>query len=118
MNYGVGSNNILNSIGVEGSRQIANTRYAMCVRAASQSCSITWTQASNDMYSFTMTDDVGSVDPALLGTPAVQSQTCTTDYVVIPNPVQNNVPLVTDRFCGLGLDVTTSRKMNFYSIVF
>lgn len=108
LNYGSGSNNNLNAIGVEGSRQLANTIYGICVRASAGSCSITWSQASNDLYSFTMTDDVGSVDPTLLGTAIVQSQTCTTDYVVIPNPNQNNVQLASDRFCGLGLASTTS----------
>uniref|UniRef100_A0A336KGM7 CSON006753 protein n=1 Tax=Culicoides sonorensis TaxID=179676 RepID=A0A336KGM7_CULSO len=113
LNYGVGSNNNLNSIGVEGSRQLANTRYGICVRAGATKCSITWTQASADIYSFTMTDDVGSVDLSLLGTPALQSQACTTDYVIIPNPVQNAVALPSDRFCGLGLDETTSNALPF-----
>lgn len=111
LNYGVGSNNNLNSIGVEGSRQLANIRYAICVRAAAASCSITWSQITNDIFSFTLTNDVGSVDPALLGTPAVQSQACTTDYIIIPNPTQNALQLASDRFCGLGLDVTTSKKI-------
>lgn len=57
-----------------------------------------------------MTGDVGAVDPALLGTGTLQEQLCTTDYVIIPNPRQNNVLLTSgsDRFCGLGLNPTTS----------
>ncbi|XP_063697912.1 uncharacterized protein LOC134828854 [Culicoides brevitarsis] len=113
LNYGVGSNNNLNSIGVEGSRQLANIRYGICVRAAASSCSITWTPASSDIYAFTLTDDVSVVDLSLLGTEAVQSQMCTTDYVIIPNPVQNGVPLEVDRFCGMGLAATTSNSLPF-----
>lgn len=110
LNYGVGSNNNVNSIGVEGSRQIANIRYGICVRAAASSCSITWTIATADIYAFTLTDDVSVVDLSLLGTEAVQSQVCTTDYVIIPSPVQNSVALASDRFCGLGLADTTSKN--------
>lgn len=109
LNYATGSNNNLNSIGVEGSRQLASTNYGICVRASGGTCSITWSQASGDPYSFTVTNDVGSVDPSLLGTTAVQSQACTTDFVIIPNPFQNNVALPSDRFCGLGLAPTTSK---------
>lgn len=116
LNYGVGSNNNLNSIGVEGSRQIANSRYGICVRAAATSCSITWTTATADIYAFTLTDDVSVVDLSLLGTEALQSQICTTDYVIIPNPVQNSAALGSDRFCGLGLAETTSKILSKKSV--
>lgn len=109
-NFGTGANNNLNSIGVEGSRQLANTNYGICVKPDSGMCSITWSPASGDPYAFTVTDDVGSVDPSLLGTTTVQSQTCTTDYVIIPRPNQNGVDLPSDRFCGLGIGTTTSNK--------
>lgn len=58
--------------------------------------------------SFTVTNDVGSVDPGLLGTGVVQSQMCTTDFVVIPNPMQNGATMPSDRFCGMGLEPTSS----------
>jgi hypothetical protein len=40
-------------------------------------------QNSNDPYSFTLTNDVGSVAQALLGTAAVQSQACTTGKLFV-----------------------------------
>lgn len=57
-----------------------------------------------------MTGDVGAIDPTLLATGNVQSQVCTTDYVIIPHPRQGGALLNsgTDRFCGLGLNPTTS----------
>lgn len=110
LNYGSTGNSQTNSVGVEGSRQLANTNYGICVAKAPNQCSITWSQVSSDPYSFTVTGDVGAVDPALLGTAALQQQTCTTDFVVIPDPVQNGMVLGSDRFCGLGLAPTTSKK--------
>lgn len=54
-----------------------------------------------------MTNDVKSIDPVILGTSTLQSQTCTNDYIDIPSPSQiiNGViiPLASDRFCGLGI---------------
>lgn len=108
-NYASGANNNLNAIGVQGSRQLASTRYGICIRAAKEACTITWSQVASDPYSFTMTDDVGSVDPALLGTSVVQSQDCSTDYVVIPSPAQNDLELDSDRFCSLALVETESK---------
>lgn len=116
-NYGSGANNNLNTIGVDGTRQLINTNYGICVRTGASSCSITWAQASGDMYSFTVTDDIGAVDPTLLGTTAVQSQTCTTDYVIIPRPSQEGVLLPSDRFCGLGLGETTSKLCRVRSVI-
>lgn len=111
-NYDPSPNAMVNSIGVEGSRQIANLRYGICIAAASGSCSITYSPLSSDPYAFTMTGDVGAVDVALLGTATLQQQTCTTDFVIIGNPSQNGTQLTSgsDRFCGLGLTATTSKK--------
>lgn len=109
-NYNPSPNARLNSIGVDGTRQIAGLSYGICIRASS-SCSITYSVLSSDAYSFTVTGDVGAVDPALLGTGTLQEQLCTTDYVIIPNPSQGGTLLTSgsDRFCGLGLTPTTSR---------
>lgn len=81
----------------------------ICIATANDQCSITYSTLSSDTYSFTVTGDVGAVDPALLGTSALQEQTCSTDYIVIPSPSQNNAALGSDRFCGLGLAATTSK---------
>lgn len=72
-------------------------------------CTISYSVLSSDIYSFTVTGDVGAVDPVLLGTGTLQTQTCNTDFVVIPNPSQAGVPLPSDRFCGLGLNPTISK---------
>lgn len=119
-NYSPSPNSQVNSIGVEGSRQIANLAYGICFKVIS-SCSITYSVLSSDVYSFTLTGDVGAVDPTILSTSTLQEQSCKTDYVVIPNPSQNNAVLSSgsDRFCGLGLAATTSKdfismkKLNF-----
>lgn len=56
-----------------------------------------------------MTGDVGAIDPAILGTPAVQEQNCVTDFVSIPAAQQGGVTAPGgDRFCGLGIADTTS----------
>lgn len=107
-NYGSTANSMANAVGLEGSRQLVNQQYGICVRKWAGQCSITWSQLASDPYSFTLTGDVGAVDPTLLGTAAVQQQNCTTDFVVIPNPAQAGVLLPSDRFCGLGLVSTTS----------
>lgn len=109
-NYGPSANSLPNNVGVEGTRQLASLAYGICVRPGAGQCSITWSTLSSDIYSFTVTGDVGAVDPTLLGTAALQQQTCNTDYIVIPNAQQNNVLLGSDRFCGLGLSATTSKK--------
>lgn len=67
------------------------------------------------MYSFTVTGDVEGADNTVLGTPvgAVTGVTggCTTDFVVIPNPVDTatGLSLGTDRFCGLGFTPVQSK---------
>ncbi|XP_034657705.1 uncharacterized protein LOC117894642 [Drosophila subobscura] len=112
-NYVSAASSALNSIGVQGTRQLANTRYGICIRKAAGICSITYSQVGSDTYSFTLTNDVGAVDPALLATSSVQSQDCTTDYIVIPAPSQGGVSLASDRFCGLGLVSTTTSAKPF-----
>lgn len=57
--------------------------------------------------------DVKSVDLAVLGSVVLQSQECTTDYIVIPSPMQvvngMRTALPSDRFCGLGIGDTISK---------
>lgn len=60
------------------------------------------------------TFSTGAIDPAILGTAAVQEQNCVTDYVTIPAAFQNGVVSPGgDRFCGLGIDDTTSTARPF-----
>lgn len=115
-NYAASANSMVNSVGVEGSRQIANLNYGICIGARAGSCSITYSPLSSDPYSFTMTGDVSAVDPTLLGTATLQDQMCTTDYVIIADPSQTGTPLTSgiDRFCGLGLRPTTSNSADLF----
>lgn len=46
-NYMSTASGMTNSIGVQGSRQIANMNYGTCVRAAPGQCSITWSLVSS-----------------------------------------------------------------------
>lgn len=109
-NYGSSANSLPNAVGVEGTRQLASLAYGICIRQGAGQCAVTYTTLASDIFSFTLTGDVGAVDPTLLGTAALQQQNCNTDYVIIPNPMQNNALLGSDRFCGLGLAATTSKK--------
>lgn len=117
-NYQPAPNSNLNSAGVLGSRQLANTQYGICVRMAANQCSITWRQT--DTYAFTMTGDLDGVDPALIGDPSLQDQDCSTDYVIIPYPNQNGgvLPTNSDRFCGMGIAETTSKIIDIYYFLF
>lgn len=71
------------------------------------------------MFSFTVTGDVEGADTTVIGTAvgAVNGAACTTDFVVIPNPIvtSTNVAVGTDRFCGLGF---VSVQCKFYLIIY
>lgn len=56
---------------------------------------------------------MGAIDPAILGTVAVQQTNCLTDFVTIPNAQQGGVVAAGDRFCGLGIAATTSLALPF-----
>lgn len=66
-----------------------------------------------------MTGDVGAVATSVLGTAAVSSTTCTTDFVTIPIASQlvslsaGGTLTAGDRFCGLGFRNTTSNVFPF-----
>lgn len=113
-NYNSGESSDFNSIGVIGGRHIANLNYMICIKQHLANCAIIYERPTSDTYAFTLTGDVASVDPTILGQKILQEQTCTTDYVQIPSPFQkpttNGVwtSLVQDRFCGLGFAPTLS----------
>jgi hypothetical protein len=55
----------------------------------------------------------------LTGTPAIAlngEMWCYKDFIVIPNPQQNQMPLRTDRFCGNALISTTSKYPAVYAL--
>ncbi|CAB3225430.1 unnamed protein product [Arctia plantaginis] len=114
-NYGTGANTALSASLVTGTRQIANLNYGICIRMEAGYCAIRYTQAANDVFSFTLTGDVDGADNTVLGTAvgAVNDGQCLTDFVVIANPtvVATGAAVGTDRFCGLGfVPVQTAAK--------
>ncbi|EAA04046.4 AGAP006913-PA [Anopheles gambiae str. PEST] len=107
LNYGLGENPALNTVGARGSRQLANTNYGICIRPAAAKCSVSYSLPPNDRYAFTLSDNAIVIDPTLLGS-AMLSATgaaCTTDFIIIPNPTG----LTADRFCGLGFPGVTCK---------
>ncbi|XP_058828005.1 uncharacterized protein LOC131687925 [Topomyia yanbarensis] len=106
LNYGSAANPALNNLGLIGTRELANANYGICIMAAVGQCSITYSLPNGDPYAFTLSGDATAVAPAMLGTGAVGAQgtACTTDFLIIPNPVG----ITNDRFCGLGLNTITS----------
>ncbi|XP_070501537.1 uncharacterized protein [Chironomus tepperi] len=105
-NYASSVSGQYNSIGVVGTRQIANLNYTICIRQDPLMCAIIYSLPTSDAYAFTLTGDVSSIPHNVLGTSAVQSQACTTDYITIPSQMQqvNNVwtPMASNLSCGLG----------------
>ncbi|XP_012235854.1 uncharacterized protein [Linepithema humile] len=96
-----------------GTRQMVNHRYGVCVRMALGYCSIEWSQV--DRFSFSVSDDTGSSDPDIIGTDLVAESgaNCTSDFVIIPDPLENGTPVNTDRFCGNGFITKTSNLKPF-----
>ncbi|XP_058456789.1 uncharacterized protein LOC131434156 [Malaya genurostris] len=124
-NYGIGENPNPNSIGLTGSRQIANHHYGICIRAGPDKCTITYSKpTSGGQYAFTVTSDANGVDPALMGQNMLSDNglACLTDYIVIPSPIVTDqavagIPFL-DRFCGLGFYPVTSQVKPFVVYVF
>ncbi|CAF4746711.1 unnamed protein product [Pieris macdunnoughi] len=116
-NYGTPANAVLSGSLVTGTRQIANTNYGICIRMEAGFCGIQYAQTGGDNFSFTVTGDVEGADNTVLGTAvgAVNGLACTTDFVVIPNPVNTatSQPIGVDRFCGLGFVPVTSTLKPF-----
>ncbi|KAF7263973.1 hypothetical protein GWI33_000788 [Rhynchophorus ferrugineus] len=109
-NYGTSS--VLN-----GTRQLANMNYGVCVAMQPGYCSIQWSQSS-DLYSFTVNDNTFlTVGTGTIGTTTASStgQACTTDFVVIPAPilVSTDLPVGADRFCGNGFPSVISYSKPF-----
>ncbi|XP_034254305.1 uncharacterized protein LOC117653057 [Thrips palmi] len=110
-NYGMTANTAVGQTPA-GTREMANLDYNVCVRPAAGYCSIEWSQPTDDPYSFTVSSDTDGLDTTVLGTAnaALTGIACDGDYVVIPNPIQNQLLPTTysDRFCGNGFVTTSS----------
>ncbi|GLV43813.1 uncharacterized protein CBL_11607 [Carabus blaptoides fortunei] len=116
-NYGITKNSASNNM---GTRQIANMNYGICIAMVPDYCSIRWSQTGGDPTSFTVSGDTDGTAIDVLGTPlgAISGSDCTSDFVVIPNPSENGVPVNTDRFCGNGfVTKTTSSKPFVLTVV-
>ncbi|XP_030765765.1 uncharacterized protein LOC115889829 [Sitophilus oryzae] len=110
--FNYGSSSVLN-----GTRQLANMNYGVCVAMAPGYCGIEWSQSS-DTYGFSVTGDTfTAVGDGTVGTTSASltGDDCTTDFVVIPAPIleSNNTPLNTDRFCGNGFPTVISYSKQF-----
>lgn len=90
--------------GHAGTRELANLNYGICIEMLPGFCGIEWTQTRNDRYSFTVSGNTIGTLPNLPGAP-MEGVQCTTDYVVIPNPIDRT----SDRFCGNQLMETRSK---------
>jgi len=105
----------------DGTREIADLDYGVCVQMADGYCGIIWERnTTGDNYGFSVSSDVGALAPTLIGDPAASSigSDCTTDYVVIPGGVYTDTTTSTevqnDRFCGAGFpDSVTSTSKPF-----
>lgn len=88
-----------------GTRQMVNMNYMVCIRKPLGSCGIQWSEANDLGIAFsvsnnTLESQVAQTLPELIISP-ILGENCTTDYVVIPNPVYvNGTPVGVDRFCG------------------
>ncbi|XP_074032971.1 uncharacterized protein [Leptinotarsa decemlineata] len=107
-NYGVGSNVIDPTTGLPGTRQLVNENYGICVGMLPGFCSIQW--SSNGFL-------VSGIPGA--GFDALTNGDCTSDFIVIPNPMyQNGTAVNSDRFCGTSLNtVVTSSKPFVLTVV-
>lgn len=81
-------------------------------------CSIRWSQ-NTGIYSFTVTGDTyTAVGDGTVGTSAsaLSGTMCTTDFVVIPNPMSSTTGIINnaDRFCGNGFNTVTSKGLCAY----
>ncbi|GJQ88051.1 hypothetical protein Trydic_g12973 [Trypoxylus dichotomus] len=114
-NYGTTVSSYLLPSGQPGTRQLANTNYGICVRMVPGYCGIQWSQGS-DSVSFTVSGDTtAAVGLGIVGAPAsyMNGASCSTDFIVVPDPSINGVPANTDRFCGNGLPALTTYSKPF-----
>lgn len=86
-----------------GTRELANLNYGVCIQMQPGYCTIQWSQSGSADTSFTVSGDTITTS-VIAGLPSdsVIGENCTTDFVVIPNPIYaaNNTAVPGDRFCG------------------
>lgn len=110
-NYGTTDNGELSSQFTTGTRQLVNQNYGVCVAMEPGYCSIVWSQSQ--INSFTVSNDT-EADADIIGTPlaSVGGLNCSYDFVIIPHPYVDTIPLNYDRFCGNGLPIVTCMSKN------
>lgn len=99
-NYGTTESGQTIAPGQTGTRQLVNQNYGICVAAAPGYCSIDWQPSQANSFTISGNTQMN------IGT-SVTGTSCTTDFIVIPNPLMGTTPLVYDRFCGNGLPTIT-----------
>ncbi|XP_071050504.1 uncharacterized protein [Onthophagus taurus] len=100
LNYGT-------TIAGQGTRQLANTNYGICVAPAAGYCGIQWSQGTASPNTFTISGDATMAPTSLSG------DDCTTDFIVVANPYIAGTPANTDRFCGTQLPTLVSYSRPF-----
>ncbi|CAL4098461.1 unnamed protein product [Meganyctiphanes norvegica] len=88
----------------DGTREVAGLDYGVCVHKPGGCYGIIWSRnTTGGDYGFTLTTDVYSLIPELLGTPAASATgaDCMTDYVLIPGGV-DDLQAQNDHYCGAG----------------
>ncbi|KAG7155783.1 hypothetical protein Hamer_G022111 [Homarus americanus] len=102
----------------EGTRQLANLDYGVCIEMAPGYCGIIWernTTAGN--YSFSVSGNADALDPAIAGMPDAGQVggNCTTDYVMIPGGM-TDTGINADRYCGLGFPNSVTSTMKPFTL--
>merc|ERR1719369_1343629 len=101
---------------VEGTRQIRNLNYGICISSKVGYCDVTWTQSTISERSFSMSGDARSdvSDNSLTASASVTgTEDCSTDYILIPggyhkNPDTKGV-IQASKYCGTELpEIKTS----------
>nr|CAH7743147.1 unnamed protein product [Callosobruchus chinensis] len=112
----VRSFNYGNSINQNGTRQLANLNYGVCIAMIPGYCGIRWSQ-SPGTYSFSISNNTfDNVGDGSVATPNAEifGTNCTTDFVVVPAPsFVNGTSPNTDRFCGNGFAPVISTNKPF-----
>lgn len=109
-NYGAAANAIDPTTGLPGTRELVNENYGVCVAMAPGYCSIEWSQATTNSF-------VVSGSPSEMPGVTLNGD-CTSDFVVIPNPVYpNGTSVGTDRFCGTEFPTVISNLFNCRLVV-